>query len=157
MTVSLWRIAVEAPSYAANDMTGSGAKITGGRWNSPGTAMVYSSVNIALATLETLGHLRTGSLPFNRFLVRIDVPDEVWDSREELDPLPGGWDAVPYGLASRKAGDDWTGSLRSPLLSVPSVIVPEERNILINPAHPQTASIVAATLKRWPYDPRFFP
>lgn len=156
MTVWLWRIAVEAPTYTANDMTGAGSKITGGRWNNPGTPMVYSTVNIALATLETLSYIRAGSLPFNRFLVRIDVPDEVWGQREELNPLPGGWDAIPSGLTSRKAGDDWIASNRSPLLAVPSVIVPDEYNILVNPAHPEASKITATTVRRWTYDPRFF-
>lgn len=156
MTISLWRIAVEAPDYTANDMTGTGAKITGGRWNTPGTPMVYCASNIALATLETLSYLRSGSLPFNRFLVRIDVPDDVWALRETLRPLPGGWDAIPSGVASRKAGDIWVTSNRSPLLLVPSVIVPEEHNLLINPAHPEAAKIIAVTVKRWIYDPRFF-
>lgn len=156
MTVALWRIAVEAPAYTANDLTGTGSKITGGRWNSPGTPMVYSSVNIALATLETLSYIRAGSLPFNRFLVRIDVPDDVWSLREEFAPLSGGWDAIPSGLTSRKTGDDWIASNRSPLLAVPSVIVPDEHNILINPVHPDVAKIVANTIRRWIYDPRFF-
>ncbi len=56
MTVSLWRIAVEAPSYKANDLTGAGAKISGGRWNSIGTPLIYSATNIALATIETILH-----------------------------------------------------------------------------------------------------
>ncbi|RZI40390.1 RES domain-containing protein [Herbaspirillum sp. HC18] len=156
MTVALWRIAVEAPTYTANDMTGTGAKLTGGRWNNPGTPMVYTSANIALATLETLSYLRTSSLPFNRYLVRIDVPDDVWALLEVLDPLPGRWDAIPSGFTSRKTGDDWIASRRSPLLAVPSVIVPDEQNILINPVHPETPKIIARTLKRWTFDPRFF-
>ena len=63
MTTAPWRIAVEAPAYAANDLSGAGAKATGGRWNSVGTPMLYCSANIALATLETLSFIRTGSLP----------------------------------------------------------------------------------------------
>ena len=156
MTVSLWRIAVEAPAYAAGDMSGAGAKASGGRWNSPGTAMIYTSVNIALAALETLSHIRTAALPFNRYLVRIDVPASVWALREPLDPLPGGWDAIPSGLAGRKAGDAWIAAARSPMLVVPSVIVPEEHNVLINPMHPETKKISATTAKRWHCDPRFF-
>ncbi|WGG49679.1 RES family NAD+ phosphorylase [Rugamonas sp. DEMB1] len=156
MTVSAWRIAVEAPGYSASDLSGAGAKRSGGRWNARRTAMVYCSSNIALAMLETLSFVRTGSLPFNRFLVRIDIPDLVWGRREVLAPVPGGWDAVPAGRASMAAGDAWAFSRRSALLLVPSVIVPEEFNILLNPTHSDAAAIAATTVRRWVYDPRFF-
>lgn len=157
MTVPIWRIAVEAPTYAANDLTGAGAKVTGGRWNSKGTPVVYCAAGIALATLETVHYLRSGGLPFNRFLVRIDVPGAVWNARQVLAPLPGGWDAIPAGLAGRSAGDAWIASAASVLLLVPSVIVPEEYNVLINPRHADVSAMVATTVKRWSYDPRFFP
>jgi RES domain-containing protein len=156
LTAVGWRIAVEAQSYKANDMSGTGAKNSGGRWNSPGTPMVYSSANIALAALETLSYIRSGSLPFNRFLIRLEIPDDVWDQRTILDPLPGGWDAIPSGLTSKQTGDGWIAAGKSAVLVVPSVIIPDEQNILINPAHPETARIVATTVKRWAYDPRFF-
>jgi RES domain-containing protein len=156
VTVPAWRIATEAPAYSADDMTGTGAKLTGGRWNSSGTAVLYCAENIALATLETLSYLRAGALPFNRFLVRIDIPAALWAAREVLAPLPGGWDAVPSGRASRAAGDAWCAGRRSALLVVPSVIVPDENNILINPAHPDAVSMTATVVRRWIYDPRFF-
>ena len=60
-------IAVEAPAYSANDLTGTGAKVTAGRWNSKGTPLVYCATNIALATLETVHYLQSGGLPFNRY------------------------------------------------------------------------------------------
>jgi RES domain-containing protein len=156
VTIPLWRIAVEAPTYTADDLSGAGAKITGGRWNSVGTPLIYSATNIALATIETVLHIRGGGLPFNRFLVRIDVPDNVWATRIVLDPLPGGWDAVPCGMTSRTTGDTWVASGSSALLLVPSVSVPDEYNVLINPQHPDVAAITATTVKRWIYDPRFF-
>lgn len=156
MTTPLWRIAVEAPAYTANDLTGAGAKISGGRWNSIGTPLIYSATNIALATIETVVYLRNDGMPFNRFLVRIDVPDTVWASRLVLDPLPGGWDAVPSGMTSRATGDAWAASGSSALLLVPSVCVPDEYNVLINPRHPDVAAITATTIRRWIYDPRFF-
>ncbi|MCE3605400.1 RES family NAD+ phosphorylase [Massilia sp. P8910] len=156
MTACVWRIAVEAPAWTANDLSGTGAKLSGGRWNSPGTPMIYCATTIALATLETVVYLGTGSLPLNRFLVRIDIPDSVWAARSVLDPLPGGWDAVPAGLTSRAAGDAWAASASSALLMVPSVIVPDEFNVLINPLHADVALITATTIKRWIYDPRFF-
>jgi len=153
----LWRIAVEAPAYAADDLSGTGAKMTGGRWNSKGTPMVYCSSSIALATLETVHYLRGGGLPFNRYLVQIDIPDPVWNTREILHPLPGGWDAIPAGMSARSTGDGWVSAGKSALLVVPSVIVPDECNVLINPQHGDAKSIVATTRKRWIYDPRFFP
>ena len=157
MTTSVWRIAVEAPNYTADDLGGAGAKISGGRWNSIGTPLIYTATNIALATIETVLHIRNGGLPFNRFLVRIDIPDDVWGRRLILDPLPGGWDAVPAGMTSRTTGDAWAASGSSALLLVPSVCVPDEYNVLINPLHPDRAYITATTIKRWIYDPRFFP
>ena len=156
MTVAVWRIAVEAPTYAANDLSGTGAKITGGRWNSAGVPVLYCASSIALATLETVHYLRSSGLPFNRYLVRFELPDATWRARHALDPPPGGWDTIPAGMTSRVAGDTWLASLASALLLVPSVIVPEEWNVLINPNHPDAAGVHASTLKRWHYDPRFF-
>lgn len=63
---------------------------------------MYCATNIALATLETVHYLRNGALPFNRYLVRIDIPDAVWEARRVLDPLPGGWDAIPAGVSARR-------------------------------------------------------
>lgn len=156
MSVVIWRIATEAPAFHASDISGNGAKLTGGRWNSAGIAVLYCSSNIALAALETLSYLNAGLLPFNRYLVRIEIPDDLWGKRSELDPLPGGWDAVPSGLSSRTAGDKWVMQGTSPLLVVPSVIIPEETNILISPIHPENAKISATAVKRWIFDPRFF-
>lgn len=153
----LWRIAVETPAYPASDLSGTGARITGGRWNSKGSPVVYCSTSIALATLETVHYLRGGGLPFNRYLVRIAIPDVVWDARQVLEPFPGGWDAIPAGLAGKRAGDGWIAAGKSALLLVPSVIVPDEYNVLLNPRHADAAAVTASTVRRWSYDPRFFP
>ena len=150
---AIWRIATEARGYPANDISGTGARQTGGRWNSEGVPMVYASASIALAMLETLVHLGGGGLPFNRFLVRIDIPEALWNARRILE-APGGWDAIPAGITSRAAGDAWCAGARSLLLAVPSVVVPEEHNILINPRHADARLLSAATVRRLAYDPR---
>lgn len=155
MSKQVWRIAVEAPAYTANDITGAGGLHTAGRWNSAGTAMLYCSLTISLAILESVVAKRSGPLPYNRFLVRIDVPDHAWAARELLPP-PAGWDAIPPGQTSQKAGNSWVAAMRSPILLVPSVVVPEESNVLINPAHPAATAITATTVRRWHYDPRLF-
>ena len=153
-----WRIATDAPAYAATDLAGEGARITGGRWNSKGMALLYASSTIALTVLETVVHLSSGGLPLNRYLVRIDIPDGIWARREEIDHenAAPGWDALPAGTASLAFGDGWLRSRRSAVLVVPSVIVPEERNILVNPGHPDAKGVTARKIRRWTYDPRLF-
>lgn len=156
MSVALWRIAADTARYEAHDLSGQGAELHGGRWNRPGRAVVYAASSIALACLETIVHLNQGGLPLNRFLVRLDVPDELWAARRSLAPadLPVGWSAVPEGKVSLDVGDAWLRRGEPALLAVPSVIVPEEFNLLINPAHPQAARIRAHKLRPWHYDGR---
>src|SRR5690606_24967627 len=79
--VTVWRIASDTPTYTADDMQGEGARITGGRWNKPGSAVVYSAGSIALACLESVVHLELGTLPLNRYLVQIDIPASIWQRR----------------------------------------------------------------------------
>ncbi|HJV73925.1 MAG TPA: RES family NAD+ phosphorylase [Noviherbaspirillum sp.] len=157
MSRSVWRIAADTPEYTADDVSGTGAKRTGGRWNRIGTPMLYSAGNIALACLETFVHLNSGGLPLNRYLVELVIPDELWEKAVRLD-LTGrkyiGWDAMPYGKVSLDLGDQWAAEKASVLLIVPSAIVPEEFNVLINPAHPDAAAISAKKIRKWLYDPR---
>ena len=156
MSLVAWRIAADTPKYTADDMTGAGTKTTGGRWNEKDDAVVYCSGSCALAALETLVHLKAHGLPFNRYLVRIDIPDALLNASERVDPsnLPIGWDAEPAGKVSIDLGTNWLRSRRSCLLLVPSVIVPEEYNVLINPGHPEVRAAKAVKVRRWLYDPR---
>jgi RES domain-containing protein len=156
VTVLLWRIATEARDYGANDLSGKGAELTGGRWNRPGKPVVYAATSISLACLETVVHLNADGLPLNRYLVQIEVTEAAWAARDMLtvDTAPKGWDALPSGKASLDAGDAWLVSGRSALMLVPSVVVPEELNVLINPLHPQVKGLVARTVRRWTYDGR---
>lgn len=152
----LWRIATQGPSWHADDLSGQGAANDPGRWNSLGVPVIYASTSIALACLETVVHV-TGDqgLPLRRWLVAIDVPAEHWQQRLSLEPaqLPG-WDDTPAGRSSRRWGDQWLLGQVSLLALVPSVIVPEERNALINPNHPGAGSLVATVIRLWTYDSR---
>ncbi len=152
---AVWRIATVSGTAAADDLSGAGAAAFGGRWNSAGRPLVYAAQSIALACLETLVHANIGTLPLRRFLVRIDVPDAVWNARTVLaPPYPAGWSETPAGIVSVEFGDHWLLRAASALLDVPSVVVPEERNLLINPMHPDAGRIVAKTLRPWRYDSR---
>lgn len=73
----VWRIATDAPAYQPDDLTGTGAKLTAGRWNERDMPAVYAAENRSLACLETMAHLKAGGLPLNRYLVEIAIPDEV--------------------------------------------------------------------------------
>ena len=156
MTVSLWRVAADTPLWAADDLAGKGAAHKGARWNHSGEHVCYAATSVSLAAWETRGHFGRGAaLPWNRYLVRIDVPDAVWAARTTLSrPPPVGWDAIPEGLVSRAQGSAWLGAARTALLAVPSVIVSEEDNVLINPAHRDASRIKAVKLRRFVYDPR---
>jgi RES domain-containing protein len=157
VTVGLWRIASDTPDWTAEDMGGKGAAAKGARWNHAREHAIYTSTSIALAAWETRAHLgKAGAkLPFNRYLVRIDVPDDVWAARARVaTPLPVGWDAIPEGMVSRGLGSAWLASGRSLLFLVPSVLIEEEDNVLINPAHADSARPVATKIRRFLYDHR---
>jgi RES domain-containing protein len=156
LSQTIWRIATDTPTYEAGDLSGAGAKATGGRWNAVGLAVVYTSQTRALACLETVVHLNAGGLPLNRYLVEVTIPDDLWTNTQMTTSvsLPVGWDAEPAGRTSVEFGMNWLRSGSSALLLVPSVIVPEEFNVLINPQYPGSAEITAAKVRKWLYDPR---
>lgn len=156
MTVAIWRIAPDTPTYEAHNLSGKGAELNGGRWNRPGRGVVYASTSIALACLETIVHHQQAGLPLNRFLVRIDIPQQVWDARQQISAadLPVGWSAIPEGMVSLNAGDEWLADCKAALLLVPSVIIPEETNVLVNVAHPDATRIIGQKVRPWYYDSR---
>lgn len=155
MSAIFWRIAQETRDYGAEDLSGGGAAKVGGRWNSAGKAVVYTSRSVALAYLESLAHLGR-EVPRNRFLIRIVVPDRVWDRAlwAKQKELPRTWRAEPAGVGSMQFGDRWLTSGNSALLCLPSVIVPEDTNVLINPDHADARLIRARVERQLLYDPR---
>lgn len=155
--MKLWRIAAETRKYKATDLGGLGAAIHPGRWNDDGQRVVYAALTIALAVLETAAHINDAGLPLNRYLLEIEVPDDVWALREALDvtALSPTWSAIPAGQASVAAGSAWLTSRRSPILLVPSVVVPEEQVALINPLHPASAKITARVVRAFEYNRLF--
>ena len=155
--MKLWRIAADTRKYPASDLSGGGAGKNPGRWNDTGEAVLYAAPTIAMAVLETAAHIDDTGLPLNRYLLELDVPDEVWNLREELDvaALPLAWSAIPAGQASVKVGSAWLTSLRTSILLVPSVVVPEERASLINPLHPECKLITARIVRLFEYNRLF--
>jgi RES domain-containing protein len=144
-----WRIT--RASKPADAFSGEGARLYGGRWNSPGIRLVYTAGSRSLAILEVLAHL-TKSAPLNSYLLyRVECDDSLV---QILDYLPPGWKSEPPSAASQSIGDAWVQSATHPVLSVPSAIVPEERNYLLNPAHSEFVQIVIERPVPYRFDPR---
>ena len=97
MNVTVWRIATDTKSYEADDLSGAGAKTTGGRWNEAGDPLVYTSETQALACLETVVHLNAGGLPLNRYLVSVTIPPSVWAAARTWVRMP-----APVTVASER-------------------------------------------------------
>ena len=153
----LWRIATETKSYSADDLSGANAAKNPGRWNAATEPVIYCATTLAMAVIETAAHIDDSGLPLNKFVVQIQAPDAVWAQREEVAvaALPATWNAIPAGGRSVKFGSDWLASLRTPILVLPSVIVPEELIVLINPRHRAATGIPARALRRFEYDQLF--
>jgi RES domain-containing protein len=149
--VIFYRLEDLTRSTAARAFSGEGGLHAAGRWNSLGTRIVYTSSSVALASLETVVHLRNVRHTQERWLFTIEIPDR-WV--EPLCDLPQGWDAEPAVNASREAGDRWIREERSVGLLVPSVVVPVEQNALINPRHPRFELEWIKRPERFRYDPR---
>jgi RES domain-containing protein len=116
--------------------------------------MMYASSSIALSVLETIVHLGATRMVFNRYLVAIDIPADLYRRREVVKEPPEAWDSIPASFKSKQFGSEWVTAKRGLLLDVPSVIVPHERNVLINPLHSGLARLRATNLGRFVYDPR---
>ncbi len=150
-TITTWRIC--APRYADTAFSGEGSRIYGGRWNSKGRTVVYSSESISLAVLEQLVHVEDPTV-LDAFVVVSASLDEA--TIEVLSPssLPDGWRAYPAPLSLKELGDAWLSEGRSLALRVPSVTVRGQHNYLINPAHPDFASIEVSEPEPLDLDPR---
>lgn len=150
----LARIGAAGKTWLVNDLTGTGAAKYPGRWNLEGEHVIYASPTLAMALLETVSHVDANGLPLDRYVVWIDVPADVWNARRVLKEgdLPGGWDALPHGMASTKVGSDWYNGSQEALLELPSAIVPEETIVLINATHPDAQRLKATTGRRIQYN-----
>ncbi|MEE9282383.1 MAG: RES family NAD+ phosphorylase [Myxococcota bacterium] len=149
-----WRLCKEI--RAATAFTGDGARIFGGRWNEPGTPMVYTAENRALAALEQLVHLHQNELPPRFVCFAVDIPDDLTMSRIRPEELDRGWRSYPGPPALQRIGSRWVEEGRTAALIVPSVVVPGEHNILLNPAHRDFSRLVITGPERFELDHRLF-
>lgn len=133
-----WRIVKKRHARSAFD--GEGARRYGGRWNSPGTPVVYASESRALCLLEVLAGIRSVK-PVESYVLIPVTFDAAMVTGVPLDQLPNDWRQSPPRPATQRIGDEWAAEMRSAVLRVPSAIVPGEFNYVLNPGHPDFARI----------------
>jgi RES domain-containing protein len=149
--LTAWRIV--AAKYKSKAFTGDGARLFGGRWNNKGVAVIYTAGSLALASIELVVHLPSPKLleTFVRIPVRFD-PSLVQDLPAA--DLPREWQSRPISPKTKAIGDAWVRQQRCAVLKVPSIVVPEEHNYLINPAHPDFDKIEVGRPVIYHFDPR---
>jgi RES domain-containing protein len=134
LTFSAWRITKEV--HAGSAFSGEGARLYGGRWNSRGSAVIYTAQSQSLAVLEMLVHLDSPELLKHFVLFEVTIPSALVEDLD-LTKLPRNWKENPIPVEVQAVGDSWLQRQPSAVLRVPSTLVPSESNFLLNPAHPE--------------------
>jgi RES domain-containing protein len=151
LSFTAWRITKR--KHLKTAFSGSGARKYGGRWNSPGTAIVYTAQTQSLAVLEMLVHLGGPELLQRYVLIGVEIEKSLV-GEVEISELPRNWRANPAPAALRRFGDDWVAGGESAVLRVPSALVPGENNFLINPAHADFRKLVVRDAIGFEFDER---
>jgi RES domain-containing protein len=147
----IWRLS--DPRFA-RDLSGTGNRLVGARWNSPGRGVVYASETLSLAVLEVLAHLPPplrARLP-RRAVARVELPGGL--PIQEVASFPRRLRGEELLRWCRDVGDRWLAEAKFPLLRAPSVIVPEDRNVMINPLHPAAQDMRIAAIRTFQFDQR---
>jgi RES domain-containing protein len=139
--------------WAANAFTGEGARLYGGRWNTPGTAAVYLAESRALAALEILVHAPREALLLKWIVFELEVPD-AWIDEVPPSKLPTEWRLRPSSRQAQNFGSRWLRDDQNLSLLLPSVVIPEERSLLLNPLNPHMHDLKPGKPKPFSFDPR---
>ncbi len=150
----VWRITLLRRAEHAFD--GEGARLNGGRWNQPGTAVAYTSETLALAALEFFVNLDPDTAPDDLVATGAELPTGISVRTIELSELPMEWRHSPAPGALQELGTAWVRTGETAVLSVPSVVVPRERNLILNPAHPDLAALRVLPPEPFSFDPRMW-
>jgi RES domain-containing protein len=138
-----------------SDLSGKGAELYGGRWNSKGVAMVYTSQSRALAFAEIAIHIPVGIVPKDYFLISIKIPDTASILKLAHSGIPADWRSNPHSNSTQKIGDQFIAESKYLILQVPSAVVPGDFNFLINPTHSEAKDITIDNVEPFEFDSRF--
>lgn len=134
------------------DLSGTGARLYGGRWNSEGKSMVYLASSRSLAILEALAHLSPTNIPDHFCMMIIDAPDDF--VQVDIATLPENWHEFPEPMSLKRIGNNFLAENKSLLLKVPSAIVNDEFNYLLNPMHANASAVKIVSSKPFYFDSR---
>lgn len=148
--IKVWRLATRDRT----DLDGEGARLFGGRWNQPGTAVIYTASTLSLATLEYLVHLNPDKIPDDLVVIAVDIPASILISRIDPATLPPAWNELTLQPETQSIGTQWVTAGQSAVLQVPSVIIPHESNFVLNPRHPDFALLTLSPPIPYSFDPR---
>ena len=140
----------------ASSLSGEGAAIRGGRWNSKGVKIMYTAANRALAMAEVAVHFTYSTLANDYMMLTIELPDDISIGVLHLNNLPLDWNSFPHVHSTQKFGDVFVKEGIHLLLKVPSVVVSGDFNYLINPMHPDFRKIKITEQLKFPFDRRLF-
>lgn len=139
--------------------TGEGARIAGARWNLPGTPMVYTCSTISLCLLEFFVHFDPEAADITQLNLEYrwaDIPETLPRLEIQEADLPDNWKEIPWPQSTQELGTKWMSQAKHVVVSVPSVVVPMERNFLLNPAHPAFSKVHISPPSAIDIDPRLF-
>lgn len=151
--MKLWRIC--RSQFASAALSGEGARLFGGRWNSRGVSIVYGSTSLALAAVETFVHLELAQQPNDLVSIEINLPDKLARTKVAESGMPKNWRSQD-NKRLRKIGDTWIVEGKTVALEVPSAVIAGEWNMLLNPVHVDFAKIQIGTQTDFIFDMRMF-
>lgn len=146
----VWRLT--SARHASFD--GEGSRLAGGRWNLRGTPLVYASESLALAALEYLVNVDPATAPGDLVAIAAVIPDEVAIKSIPAEELPKNRRRVPAAPELAILGTNWASSLETAVLRAPSVVVPQESSLILNPGHPDFPKIVVRDPIPFAFDTR---
>ncbi len=135
------------------DLTGIGAKTVGGRWNRKGEALLYTSTSVSLSVLEVLAHIPTAYFPDTMAMATIEVPDNLI-SAIRIEQLQENWNKIPAPSSLQNITSQWVTEGKYLGFKVPSIIVPKEHNLLINPLHSDFKNVKLINVEPFSFDTR---
>ncbi|MEH6764419.1 RES family NAD+ phosphorylase [Aequorivita antarctica] len=137
-----------------NDLSGEGARLFGGRWNKVGDGMLYFSQNLSLSLLEIIVHVDYAALPLDYSFLEVEIPDSTIKKIQSIDFIEPKWSTEAAVNQLQMLGSNWLKKKDSLAMSVPSAVMYQENNILINPSHMDFEKLKIIKIGKMDFDPR---